>query len=116
MLKRNKPLRRTPLKRVSKKRKADMATYSRLRKEFLAQWPVCFVWWRENMAHLMSYDVLCISVVRGARNPCPATDVHHAKKRGKHYLDVSSWLALSRENHQRIHDNPSWARANGLLA
>jgi hypothetical protein len=116
MLKRNKPLRRTPLKRVSKKRKADMAMYSKLRKEFLERCPLCYVWWMENAADSWDYGALCQSIRDGRGNPCPATDVHHAKKRGKHYLDVSSWLALSRENHQRIHDNPSWARANGLLA
>ncbi len=48
---------------------------------------------------------------------CPRSeDLHHVKKRGKYYLDESTWLAVGRKIHQHIHDAPGWARAEGLLA
>ena len=116
-------MKRTPLKRktrlspVSKRHKEEMKEYSRLSKEFLGAHPVCYVWYCEQGNKAFPYDEICDLVQSGdAVNPCPATDVHHVKKRGKHYLDVSSWMAVSRSAHQRIHDNPRWARENEYLA
>jgi hypothetical protein len=81
---------------VSKKRKVEMLQYSVLRTEFLAK--------KENQV-------------------CPITkqqtiEVHHTycgKDRAKNYLDVSTWLAVSREGHNWIHDNPKEARELGYL-
>lgn len=47
-----------------------------------------------------------------------ATEVHHTfsgKDRAKHYLDVSTWLAVSRDGHEWIHENPKEARKKGYL-
>jgi hypothetical protein len=98
-MKRNTPLRRkTPLKRVSKTRQKALNTYSKLRQSFLQELPLCEV---------------CPTVKMDQRNQ--STDVHHKKGRGKHYLDVDSWLSVCRQCHDRIHVNPSWAREKGYL-
>ena len=126
-------MKRTPIKRktrlspISARRKRELQEYSRLRKEFLAERPICEVWLREN--GFDSYVAEVGDLPHYLRDGCaypaehllaigaPAsTDCHHSKKRGKHYLDVSSWMAVSREAHQRIHDNPKWAREQGYLA
>lgn len=44
-----------------------------------------------------------------------ATDIHHKAKRGKNLNNVDTWMAVCRKCHNRIEDNKSWARANGLL-
>lgn len=82
--------------KVSKKRKVEMLQYSVLRTEFLA---------------------------RPENKICPITkqqtiEVHHTycgKDRAKYYLDVSTWLAVSRDGHNWIHDKPKEAREKGYL-
>jgi len=92
-MKRNVPLKRKkPMKRVSKKRQADLKEYSRKRLNFLATLPLCEVCGKEK-----------------------SKDVHHRKGRGKYYLDEDTWLATCRSCHDRIHKNPIWARENGFL-
>lgn len=45
-----------------------------------------------------------------------ATEVHHKSGRlGKNYLDVSTWMAVSRKGHDWIHSNDSEARQKGFL-
>ena len=44
----------------------------------------------------------------------PTTDVHHKKGRtGGLYLDETYWVALSREGHKFVEENPEWAKENG---
>ncbi len=48
----------------------------------------------------------------------PATEIHHTycgKDRAKYYLDESTWIAVSRDGHNWIHDNPKEAREKGFL-
>lgn len=42
-------------------------------------------------------------------------DVHHVKLRGKHLLDESTWMAVSRVAHNEIHSHPAWAYEHGYL-
>lgn len=94
-MKRTKLLRKIPLRRVSKRRAAESSQYSKLRREFLTNAKVCSV--------------------------CPpgsyswASDVHHKFKRGKYFLDTSTWIAVCRSCHEKIHANPKWAREQGFL-
>jgi len=82
--------------KVSEKRKIENLKYSVLRIEFLGK--------KENQI-------------------CPITkqqtiEVHHTycgKDRAKYYLDVSTWLAVSRDGHNWIHSNPKEARELGFL-
>ncbi len=90
----NKP--RKPINKKSKKQIVLDAKYMVLRKVFLAK--------PENQI-------------------CPITqrqtiEVHHTycgKDRSKYYLDVSTWLAVSRDGHNWIHDNPKESRELGFL-
>lgn len=82
--------------KMSKKRKVEQLQYSVLRTEFLGK--------PENQ----------ICPITGQQ----ATEVHHkysGKDRAKYYLDASTWLAVSREGHNWIHDNPKEARELGYL-
>jgi hypothetical protein len=55
----------------------------------------------------------------------PSRDVHHTKgRKGKNYLNTSTWLAVSRKGHKRIHEilpgldnlsGPAWATRMGFL-
>lgn len=103
-------LKRTPLRKVSKKRAKDGKIYSAKRKAFLIAHPVCEVW-------LYQIGGITLDQLRGTHiDAPPSTEVHHmAKRTGSNYLDESTWLAVCRENHIRIHENTAWARANGFL-
>lgn len=87
-------LRRSPLRKVSKKRQADLRCYHRLRLKFLGDWPKCQVCdCRES------------------------TDIHHKlpKGRGGKLNDITIFLAVCRICHNRIHQEPKWAEENGWL-
>ena len=86
-----------PINNVSAKRKEEDAQYKILRQEFLSR--------PENK----------ICPITG----WPATEIHHKRKRRGYadewarlngitlYLDTRFWLAVSREGHQWIEDNPT---------
>lgn len=81
-----------PINKVSDKRKIENAKYSVLRIEFLGK--------KENQ----------ICPITG----WSTTDIHHKKGRiGDLFLDTRYWIALSREGHQHVEDNPEWAKENG---
>lgn len=76
----------------SKKRSNQENQYTKLRKEFLAR--------KENK--------ICPITKK------PTTDIHHKKGRiGSLLLDTRYWIALSREGHQKVENNPKWAKENG---
>lgn len=85
-------MKRTPLRRRSKKGAKLDREYSVLAKKFKKENPQCQICWK-----------------------APTTDVHHSHKRGKHLLDVGLWIASCRSCHQWIHNNPGEARSRGLL-
>lgn len=82
--------------KVSNKRKVDNAKYLVLRIEFLGK--------KENkICPITKY---------------PATEIHHTycgKDRAKYFLDTTTWIAVSRDGHNWIHDNPKEARELGFL-
>jgi hypothetical protein len=90
----SKPIYKIP--KVSQKRKIENLKYSVLRTEFLGK--------KENQ----------ICPITGKQ----AVEVHHTycgKDRAKYYLDVSTWLAVSRDGHNWIHSFPKEARELGFL-
>lgn len=92
-VKREKPKKPSRIRPMSKKREAESKVYSTLRDVFLK-------------------DKKC--PITGE----PATDVHHTysgKDRAAHYLDVKTWIAVSRNGHDWIHANPAQARKLGYL-
>jgi len=85
-----------PIPKVSKKRQIQNLQYSVLRTEFLGK--------PENK----------ICPITG----WPTIEVHHkwcGKDRAKYYLDTTTWMAVSRDGHNWIHDNPKEARELGYL-
>lgn len=114
----SKPLKRTPLKKVSSKRQKDMRTYSALRKKHLSAHPYCQVTIR--LLGLNEQDVIAeqgwYKDVWGRTVKCPlAEDIHHRAGRGANYLDENTWLAVCREKHVWIHHHASEARKMNLL-
>lgn len=89
-----KPTQRKPIKPVSDKRQKQKSAYLLARKIFLME---------------------------EANKYCPvtgklATEIHHTNGRTNERLnDRQYWLAVSREGHQWIHDNPEEAREKGWL-
>jgi len=92
-----KPLKRTPMKKVSTRQAKRLRTYRQLRRLYLDQHPFCEVC---KTAH--------------------ATDIHHkgdgeGPKRGSNTNKVEHWMAVCRPCHDRIENNKSWARSQGYL-
>lgn len=80
---------------VSKKKRVEMDTYSKLRKAFLVVKPKC-------EAKLVG----CAGI---------STDVHHKAGRvGDNYLKIGTWLSVCRSCHRFIEDNPEAAKELGL--
>jgi hypothetical protein len=94
-------MKRTPLRKVSKKRAVQNRKYSKLKKEFL-EGCVCTVCLDEHYPD--------------AAKIRSAVDVHHKHGRvGEMLNNQLFWMAVCREHHDMIHQNPAWARENGYL-
>jgi len=81
---------------VSKKRRAENLQYEVLRTEFLGK--------KENQICPITKE--------------KAVEIHHTysgKDRAKYFLDTTTWIAVSRDGHNWIHDNPKEARELGFL-
>jgi hypothetical protein len=134
-----KPLKRTPIRKVSAKRAKEMKQYKVLREDLLKHRPMCDAYLillgldRATIDNLQAIAVIAIwqgmdvpAIPAGDKAEefkamgipayCPRSfDCHHVRGRNKYYLDVTSFLAVSRTCHEYIHQNPSAARAAGLL-
>jgi hypothetical protein len=86
-------MKRSPLRRVSKKHAKELATYRILRLAYISENPIC--------------------EMQGCHKQ--ATQIHHKAKRGKNLNAIDTWMALCLECHTKIEDNKSWARENNLL-
>lgn len=81
-----------PIKKVSEKRKIENLKYAAQRIIFLGKPKnkICPVTGKET------------------------TEIHHKKGRtGSLFLDENYWLAVSREGHRLIEENPEWAKEKG---
>ena len=87
-------MKRSPLRRISKKQQERLRIYGPLRKQYLQEHPVCEL----------------------PECNAASTDIHHTKKPRSTYMnDVDTWLAVCRICHSRIENNKAWARENNLL-
>ena len=84
------------MRRVSKKRGKALREYAWRRAQFL---------WSGGERRCCEVEG-CI---------CLATEVHHKAGRGKNLNNVATWMAVCRPHHEKIHRNPSWARAHNYL-
>jgi hypothetical protein len=87
----NLKMKRSPLRRVSKKRQREFQEYKKLGNEFLKNKPC------EKCGKMKKLDI------------------HHKAGRGRFYLDISTWMGVCRDCHDYIHRNPSESRENGWL-
>ena len=94
-MKRTSLKRRTPIRKMSRKRKTEYPVYSSLSRQFLFDHPVC--------------------QFNGCANR--STHVHHRPGRyGNKYTDVNEFMALCFKCHHFIHhENPNVARQLGYL-
>jgi len=108
-------MKRSPLRRVSKKRVKVNAEYMRRREKFLFAHPYC-QWWLNRHGFTES-DVNNFVIVKdGTWCEVPAaTEVHHRKGRGKYLLDESTWLAVSNRGHRWIHDHTKESYDQGFM-
>lgn len=88
------PLKRKPINPKSKKMQILDDAYSKLRKKFLEQKP------------------MCEAALPGCAGS--STDVHHKKGRGKYHLTVSTWLSVCRPCHMYIEEHPTEAQELGF--
>jgi len=88
-------IRRTPLRRISKKRQHELTIYRRLKRQHIAAHPT--------------------GEVVGCTNP--SVDIHHRLPlgRGGRLNDASIFMGVCRQCHIFLHANPSWARERGYL-
>lgn len=107
-------MKRTKLKSRSKKRVKEDAEYERLKRKFLREHPHCKVCFDLEM----QAGAITISVPNmGMSSPLlwAATDVHHMARRGKHFLNVKTWLPVCRHHHDFIEQHGDWSRERGYL-
>lgn len=123
-------MKRTPIKRISDRRRAELTEYSKRRKVFLAEHPICQIWLVENgwtEIRIEGLQPCPFLYQKGAELVFPmflilqrkaprSTQIHHTnKRRGPMLLETQYWLALCMKNHERVEQNKAWARANGYL-
>jgi hypothetical protein len=116
-------MKRTPIKRVSDKRKAELAEYRKLRKQFLADHPIDQIWlvengWTEigNALFQKGNQIRNAGLLVVQFNAPRADQIHHRNKRRGPMLNATQfWLALGRANHERVENSKTWARLNGYL-
>lgn len=84
------------LNKVSDKRLEENEEYKKVRAQYLAEHPTC--------------------EVHGCSNK--ASDIHHKMhiRAGSLLNDVTQFMATCRTCHQKIHNSPTWAVAEGYLA
>ena len=124
-MQRSSPLKRKkPIRRRSKKRAAQERIYSVLKQQYLIANPICEVWLKEHgfekredgygcPDRALKYSTGDLINTFGALE---ATEIHHKNKRhGPRLNDTSEWLAVCRENHERIENKKAWARQVGFL-
>ena len=112
---------RKPIKKVAKKRAALNREYMKLRDKFLADHPYC-EWWLSENVHKPTTGIVSLNYAVSmmglwwVEKYCPkATEIHHAKGRGKYLNDTSTWIAVSAAGHRAIHANPKLSYERGYM-
>ena len=86
-------MKKTAMRRVSKRRAKQNREYSILRKAYIADHPQC-----------------------EACNKRKSTEIHHKARRvGRTLCAVEYFMAVCRQCHNYIEANPAWARQHGYM-
>lgn len=102
------------IRKVNPKRAKKDRVYSVRRKAFLEARPWCEAY-PVILGWAVEHDRALMENLYTPRTHPRSEDVHHKFRRGKFYLDESTWIACSRWAHDFIHQNPIQAKALGLL-
>jgi hypothetical protein len=113
-------LKRSPLRKVSKKRQGESAIYSKLRKKYLAEHPYCEWWLAERGLTENDIENGRVQWNNGFTikwiTPPPSAEIHHKRGRfGSRLNDTRYWMAVSSEGHAWIHKNTGEAYEKGYL-
>lgn len=84
-------MKKTPLRKVSKKQSKRLTEYAKVKADYMKDHLVC---------------EMC-----GDRS----RQLHHKRGRGRYLCDPFFFAALCAWCHNKIHENPNWARATGWL-
>jgi hypothetical protein len=117
-MKRTRLERKTPLRRVGKKRQLKMQQRREFVAEQLAARPVCEAGSQIGAYRLEQYGMeYAIRLAVGSPCTTRAIEIHEplTRARGGSILDVANSVALCRNCHRWIHDNPDAATEVGLL-
>lgn len=120
-MKRSAPLERSGfLKRTGKlpvmspRRRKESAIYTKLRREFLTGNATCWAWMR--LGGDGEYGLMMDIWGSDWQRAQPSEDVHHtAGRHGGNYLNVSTFMAVSRKAHDWIGAHPKEAEARGWI-
>lgn len=108
------PLKRTPIPRMSAKRRVESREYNKLKKAFLEANPWCQLY--EALREAGDGNLMRKIWPHTTMVLPRSVDVHHKRRRHSGgYLDVTSWMAVSREGHDYIESHPSESRQKGWL-
>lgn len=103
-------MKRTPLRRCSKKQAAALKQYAVLRKEYLADHPFCEC---QFVLHVINGVSLFLSDMPSCQEA--SSQIHHMKRRGKNLNDTFTWMAVCRDHHREIETHATAARKVGLI-
>ena len=110
--------RKTPMKRISTRRRKQRSRYSRQEEACLIAHPFDQVWIAvHGLSEALVIEVDGFVTIEGRLMKCPRSDqVHHRNKccHGR-LTDERWWMATSRESHERIEHRKAWAREEGYL-
>jgi hypothetical protein len=107
--------RRKPLKRQSKKRAKESKVYMDKRKAFLAANRWCQWHLSELLLSKGKNYTTATAPIDWSKVP-RSTEVHHKKGRsGPHFLDESTWMAVSTKAHRYIHAHGQESREKGYI-
>lgn len=112
-------LKRTPIRRVSKKRKQALTEYYKRRIRYLNEHPFCQIYIKINgldEAEVIKNNGWYEAGPTHQKRVPPANQIHHTKKPKQTYLnDESTWLSASDEWHVWVENHKSEARQLGVL-
>jgi hypothetical protein len=89
------PKKHNTIRKVGAKMEIYLKEYKAVRTDFLKTYPLC----KANLKDCTNLSI----------------DVHHTKKMGKYLNDVSTFMAVCRNCHTWIHNNPNEAKIKGYL-
>jgi hypothetical protein len=107
-------MKRTALRKVSKKRAKQCRKYPDIRREYLRENPYCQVCQKELRIFMQDFnngEIYEGPIISETEQVRKATQIHHVRKRFGERLNDNKWfLAVCSKCHTHIEHHLSWAR------